>query len=86
MSEVSVQLEDEVVALLRQFNQPIQRSVRELVVLELYRRSSISSGKAAQLLEMSRSEFIQFASRLGLPYFALNQEEWEAEVAQSQKL
>ncbi len=86
MSEVVLQLEDEVVALLRQFNQPLPHSARELIILELYRRGTLSDGKAAQLLEMSRTEFGQYSSRLGLPYFALSQEEWEEEVAQSHKL
>lgn len=86
MNEVLLNLEDEVIALLRQFNQPVQRSVREMIILELYRRATISEGKAAQLLEMSRSEFRQYATRLGLPYFSLNQEEWEEELIQIQKL
>jgi len=86
MVEISLQLDNDVVALLRQLNQPIQRSALELIVLELYRRGAISDGKAAQLLGMSRVEFIQFSARLGLSHFSLSQEEWTEEVAQSQKL
>lgn len=86
MSGVLLELEDEVVSLLRQFNQSVQDSARELIILELYRRGAISDGKAAQLLEMARPEFVQYATRLGLPYFSLSQEEWQEEVAQSHKL
>jgi len=52
----------------------------ELVVLELYRRRQISSGKAAELLGMERISFIQYASRLSLPFFDLTQQEFDAEI------
>jgi predicted HTH domain antitoxin len=86
MSTISFDLEEDVVALLRQSNQPVDRAVRELIVLELYRRGAISSGKAAQLLGMSRGEFIQYASRMGIPYFAMTEDEWKSEQTQSQRL
>ena len=86
MRTISIDLEEDVVALLRQSNQPVEHAARELIVLELYRRGTISSGKAAQLLGMSRVEFIQHASRLGIPYFAMTEDEWKNERTQSQKL
>jgi predicted HTH domain antitoxin len=86
MSTISIALEEDVVALLRQSNQPVEHAARELIVLELYRRGTISSGKAAQLLGMSRVEFIQHASRLGIPYFAMTEDEWKNEHTQSQRL
>jgi predicted HTH domain antitoxin len=86
MSTISIALEEDVVALLRQSNQPVEHAARELIVLELYRRGTISSGKAAQLLGMSRVEFIQHASRLGISYFAMTEDEWKKEHTQSQRL
>jgi len=74
------------VALLRPLNQPIKRTVRELIVLELYRRGMISSGKAAELLEMSRWAFIHHASQLGIPYFSMSEDEWAAERTRSETL
>jgi predicted HTH domain antitoxin len=50
MSTVSLELEADLVALLHQSNQSVQRAGRECIVLELYRRGTISSGKAAELL------------------------------------
>jgi hypothetical protein len=35
---------------------------------------------------MSRGEFIHYASHLGIPYFAMTEDEWEAERTQSEKL
>lgn len=58
MSTISIDLEEDLVALLHQSNQPVARAVREFIVLELYRRGAISSGKAAQLLGMSRVEVL----------------------------
>lgn len=86
MSTVSIDLEEDLVALLRQSNQSVERAVRELIVLELYRRGTISSGKAALVLGMSRVEFIQYASRLGIPFFAMTGAEWQAERTQSERL
>ncbi|MCA9968811.1 MAG: UPF0175 family protein [Anaerolineales bacterium] len=81
-----LELDNELVSLLQQFNQPVKESAREFMVLEMYRRGHISSGKAAELLTMSRWTFIEYASRLGIPFFAMTSEEWEAEREQSNLL
>ncbi len=86
MSTVRLDLEEDLVVLLHQLNQPVQQAARELIRLELYRRGAISSGKAAELLGMSRQEFILHASHLGIPYFAMTPDEWEAERKQSERL
>ena len=74
-------LEKEIAVLLQRANQPVHQVARELIVLELYRSAPISSGKAAQLLDMSRFEFIRYASRLGIAFFDMTDEEWTAEQA-----
>ena len=86
MNTIKLDLEEDLLALLHQLNQPVQRAVLELIVLELYRRGMISSGKAAQILGMSRWEFIHHASHLGIPYFAMTKDEWEAERSRSETL
>ena len=83
---LQVELEDELVALMHQLNQPVQEAAREMIVLELYRRGTISSGKAAELLRMSRHDFIQHASRLGIPHFDMTGDEWAAERTKAQTL
>ena len=79
MPPVTVTLDTDLATLLRKRDQPIQKTAREMIILELYRQGSISSGKAAQLLDMSRWEFIQHASQLGIAFFDLNAEEWQRE-------
>ena len=81
MSNVKIDLEEGLAALLHQTNQTVQDAAREMIVLELYRRGSVSSGKAAELLNMPRLDFIRHASRLGIPHIDLTQDEWEAEKA-----
>lgn len=82
MSVVQLDINSELVPLLQQFNQPIHQTANEFVVLEMYRRGHISSGKAADLLSMSRWAFIEYASRLGIPFLDMTTDEWEAELRQ----
>lgn len=76
---VTVHIEDELAAFLRDADEPVEQTAREMIVLELYRRGTISSGRAAILLGMPRIDFIKHASRLGIPYIDMTPEEWEAE-------
>ena len=86
MGTVHVDLDEDIAVLLRGLHQPVDQAARELIVLELYRRGSISSGKAAQLLGMARFEFVRYASRLGIPFFDFTDEEWAAEQARAETL
>jgi len=86
MSSVTIELEDDLLALLQKTNQPLERAAREMIVLELYRRGVLSSGKAAEHLGMSRLAFIEHASDLGIAYFDMTKDEWEAEKAAAKSL
>ncbi|MGH7200145.1 MAG: UPF0175 family protein [Planctomycetaceae bacterium] len=46
----------------------------------------MSSGKAADLLGLERFEFTSFASRLGIPFFEMTDDEWAVERAASDQL
>lgn len=65
--------------------QPIEQSAREMIVFELYRRSLVSSGKAAELLGIPRLELIRRTAELGIPYFRFTDDAWQAEVAESKR-
>ena len=67
-------------------DRPLDSFVKELAVLELYRRRLISSGKAAELLDMERFEFVRYASRLGIPYLDMSEAELAVELAHLQAL
>lgn len=79
MSSVKIDVDEDIAALLHRTNQPLEKAAREMIVLELYRRGSLSSGRAAELLEMPRLDFIGHASKLGIPYIDMTSGEWEAE-------
>jgi predicted HTH domain antitoxin len=84
MSSVKIEIEEPLAGILHRTNQPVEEAGREMIVLELYRRGTISSGKAAEILGMSRIEFIKHASRLGIPYIDMTEDEWAAEKAASE--
>ena len=86
MPSVNLTLDTDLAAILQGLNQPVDRAARELIVLELYRRGSISSGKAAPLLDMSRWKFVRYASRLGISFFDMSEEEWNNEQLQADRL
>jgi predicted HTH domain antitoxin len=81
----TLDLDEELAGLLAQLGQPVQAAARELIVVELYRRNLISSGKAAALLGIPRLAFIQRTSQLGIPYFRFTDDDWNAEVAESKR-
>lgn len=54
--------------------------IKEAAVLELYREGKISSGKAAEILDMERFEFIRYAGMKGIPYIRMAPDELKEEV------
>ena len=76
----TVELEDDVAALLES-EQPLARAARETIVMDLFRRGKVSTGRACELLGLERTAFAQRAADLGIPYFLMSKEDWEAEKA-----
>lgn len=76
----TVVLDDELAALLEQ-EKPLDQAAREALVLELFRRGKLSTGKACALLGLSRVDFARRAAELGIPYFLMSKQDWEAEKA-----
>jgi predicted HTH domain antitoxin len=75
---VQLELEEDLIDLLRPGKRPVEETARELIVLELYRQGLISGGRAAELLGKSRLEFVRDAAELRIPYFRMDEQEWEA--------
>ncbi len=84
MSSVTVEIPENIVALMKDL--PIEKVTHEAIVLDLFRRATISSGKAAELLGMGRVEFIQAAGKLGIPFIQMSPDELAAEVATAKNL
>jgi len=79
MSQVLVMLDKDVMELLGDSPEQIERNVLEMVVLELYRRHQLSVGKAAALLGLDQLAFIRWSGTLGVPFFDLSTEDLDQE-------
>lgn len=80
LSNLSIEVADDLAGILGKVQQPIGSAALELIVLELYRRGKVSSGRGAELLGMSRLGFIQHASGLGKPYLRLDDHELQRDM------
>ena len=80
MQRVPLYLDRELLDLIPMRTSQLEDSVKELLVLELYRLREISSGKAAELLGMERFEFVRYASRLGIPFLDMDSTEFQEEI------
>jgi hypothetical protein len=76
MSRMPVLLDRDVVELLGDSPEQIERSVLEIIVLELYRRHAMSAGPAAEILNLDELAFIRWSGSLGIPYFDTTPEDW----------
>jgi predicted HTH domain antitoxin len=85
MDSTILDLGEDLSGFLATLGRPIEQMAREMIVFELYRRNLVSSGKAAELLGVSRLGFIQRTSDLGIPYFRFTEDEWQAEVVESKR-
>jgi predicted HTH domain antitoxin len=84
MSELRFEAPPELVTALQDLGDP-NTTAKECVVLELYLRGAISSGKAAELLGMGRVEFVRYSGRLGIPFFRMSSEDLQEEIQQLRK-
>lgn len=51
------------------------KQLKEFSVMGLYQERRISAGKAAEMLDMHKAEFIRLLARAGVPYFDYTGEE-----------
>jgi predicted HTH domain antitoxin len=77
---IGLDLDDDLLRILGEIRQPVGDAAREVIVMELYRRGKISSGRGAELLGLSRLDFIQRASDLGIPYLRVNADDLDREL------
>ena len=64
----------------------VESQLRELIALELFREGRISSGKGAELLGISKLEFVCLLAQHGISYFTESPEELMAEVKALEQL
>ncbi len=76
----TVVLDDELATLL-EGDRPLDQAARETLVMDLFRRGKISTGKACELLGLERLAFVRRAAELDVPVYLTTEEEWKRERA-----
>lgn len=77
---IPVDMDKDVVHLLGDSFEEMKRRALEMIVLELYRRRELSSGRAAELLGLDRFAFIRWSGELGIPFIDMTPDEWQQEL------
>lgn len=72
---------DEDLAALLEGDKPLDEAAREALVMDLFRRQRISTGKACELLGLDRMDFIRRANEHNVPVYLTTENEWEADLA-----
>ncbi|WP_017299854.1 UPF0175 family protein [Nodosilinea nodulosa] len=83
---VSVRLPRDLLGALDIPEKQLANQVLELVALELFRQGRVSAGKGAEILAISKWDFIQLLARHQVPYFTESVAELEAEIAAAEAL
>ncbi len=80
MSEIRITVDEKVLKILGDSPEQIERQALEMIVLELYRRHTISAGRGAEILGLDKLAFIRWSGSLGIPYFDQSPESLQQEV------
>lgn len=64
----------------------VEQRLRELIALGLFRDGRISSGKGAELIGISKMDFIRLLTKNGISYFTQTPEELQSEISALEKL
>jgi predicted HTH domain antitoxin len=79
--KVEIQLPRNLLAALNVPESELGLRAREWVLLELFQEGKISAGKAAELLGVSKFQFLELLNQRNLPYLDADLKELEREVA-----
>ncbi|MCS7209218.1 MAG: UPF0175 family protein [Fimbriimonadales bacterium] len=77
MKSVTLQLPDEIADLLD--SEAREARLNQTLALALVLQGKLGAGKAAQLLGMHLTDFVQLMAAHGIPYYAYDAEDWQAE-------
>lgn len=83
---VPIELPRDLLGLLDVPPEHLEPRLRELIAFELFREGRISSGKGAEMLEISKLAFVRLLSQHGIPYFTETVEELKVDVAQVEQI
>lgn len=81
MATVHLEVPDSVLLATGQSAEELAREAKLLLAVKLFELGRISSGRAAELSDLPRVDFLLRAGRLGVPVADLDEEELEREFA-----
>ncbi len=77
---VQMEFPTDFLSILNVSKRELERRLREMVVVELFREGRISSGKGAELLDLPLWDFLKLLASHKIDYFEQTPEELEAEI------
>jgi predicted HTH domain antitoxin len=77
---IEVELPSDLIIALNRPIPELTQDIKTWVVLALFLEGHISSGKAAELLQMTKSDFLDLLDQRHLPYLDWNEEELHREL------
>jgi len=80
MSLIQIEIPEEVLISLKETPETISRELSILAAVKLFELGKLSSGRAAQLAQVSRVEFLNLLGRYQVSPFALSPEALERDV------
>lgn len=80
MSTIQIEVPDEVLISLKETAETLSREMSILAAVKLFELGRLSSGRAAQLAQLSRVEFLNIIGRYQVSPFMLSPEELEQDV------
>ena len=77
---VNIEFPSDILGALDVHKSHLSVKLRELIVLELLREGKVSTGKAGELLGISKKDIVPFLAKHDVPYFTESPEELNAQV------
>ena len=84
--KIEIEMPEEILKFIDYKNESYYRKAKEILMYQLIKENKISYGKAAELMGMSKIEYIEDLSEMGIPYFDMDISEVSQDIKTLDKL